>query len=527
MTTNLVETAATAPAVTGPGRIKVGLITPGWGSSGYYSDKVLENAAADRVWPAGTHIFFDHPSESEIHDRPERSVRDLAAVTTEDATWDGTGLVAEAKVIGPYRDLVTDDVFTEAVGMSIRASAETTTGEAGGRKGVIVSRLIEGQSVDLVTRAGRGGKVLAVLESAIAEASTKPWSGFTASDYDDAQWKKACVLDKGEGDTAKQRYGLPVREPAGALNENGVKAAAAALAGARGGVKASPAAKKAAAKKLIALYKQIDADPPASLTKAAGATTEAAITEALTGETRDMLAIALDGDGWVVDHDPDASTVIYRREWRDGDEYRSELLQATYTANGNTATVNDDGVQVRQQVTYVPVAAQSPADEAASQAPNLPAPAGQSTATESQGDDMAHTQIEESELARLRQDSERVQTLESERDDARREVAEHQARDTARPIAAQIVGESDSLPAATQARVVESVLGQLPTTDSGALDEDAFRAAVETARTTAETEVAQIAEALGAGKITGFGGQSTNGEVSEADFDASFTTQEA
>lgn len=48
-----------------PGHIKVGLITPGWGSSGYYAAEVLESAAADRVFPAGTHIYFDHPSASE------------------------------------------------------------------------------------------------------------------------------------------------------------------------------------------------------------------------------------------------------------------------------------------------------------------------------------------------------------------------------------------------------------------------------------------------------------------------------
>lgn len=165
-----------------PGRVLLQLITPGWGSSGYYSPTVLENAATDRVFAAGTHVFFDHPSESERHDRPERSVRDLAMVLDEDARRDDHGgLVAEAKVIGPYRDLITDDVFMEAVGMSIRASADTTIGEAEGRKGTIVTQLIEGVSVDLVTRAGRGGRILAAVESArrdLAEA--------TASDTRDA-----------------------------------------------------------------------------------------------------------------------------------------------------------------------------------------------------------------------------------------------------------------------------------------------------------------------------------------------------
>lgn len=150
-----------------PGRVLLQLITPGWGSSGYYSAPVLENAAADKVWPAGTHAYFDHPSESEDRDRPERSVRDLVMVLAEDAyVGEGGGLVAEANVIGPYRDLVTDPVFMEAVGMSIRASADRTIGEAEGRKGMIVTQLVEGISVDIVTHAGRGGRILAAVESA-------------------------------------------------------------------------------------------------------------------------------------------------------------------------------------------------------------------------------------------------------------------------------------------------------------------------------------------------------------------------
>lgn len=148
------------------GNLLLRLITPGWGSSGYYSESLLQEAATNKVWASGTPVFFDHPSESERHDRPERSVRDLAAVMVTDAHWDGEGLVSEAKVIGPYKDLITDPTFIEAVGMSIRADGEGEVGEAEGREGVIVTSLTEGHSVDLVTKAGRGGKILAVMEAA-------------------------------------------------------------------------------------------------------------------------------------------------------------------------------------------------------------------------------------------------------------------------------------------------------------------------------------------------------------------------
>lgn len=173
MPKRLVESQALTitEADTTTGRLQIGIITPGWGSSGYYSPKVLENAAAAKVFPAGTQMFLDHPGEAERHDRPERSVRDLAAVLAEDAVWDGNGLVAEAKVFSTYRDLLTDPDLAEAIGVSIRAAAEVTTGEAEGRKGVIVTELTEAQSVDFVTKAGRGGRVLAVLESARAQAT--------------------------------------------------------------------------------------------------------------------------------------------------------------------------------------------------------------------------------------------------------------------------------------------------------------------------------------------------------------------
>lgn len=157
----------TVEALDGPsGRLNIQVIDAGWGSSGYYSGKVLENASKDRVFAKGTHMYLDHPSQAEEHDRPERSVRDLAAVLEEDATWNGSALVAKAKVFKPYRELLTDPDVAENIGISIRAYADTTIGEAEGRKGTIITALTEALSVDFVTKAGRGGRVLAVLESA-------------------------------------------------------------------------------------------------------------------------------------------------------------------------------------------------------------------------------------------------------------------------------------------------------------------------------------------------------------------------
>lgn len=92
------------------------------------------------------------------------------------------------------------------------------------------------------------------------------WDG-AASRFDDAQWAKSCILDRGpQFDTPKTRYAFPVLEPNGDLNVNGMHAAAARLNQA----KASPQAKAAAARKLMRLYRQAGEDPPPMMMSMAG-----------------------------------------------------------------------------------------------------------------------------------------------------------------------------------------------------------------------------------------------------------------
>lgn len=98
-------------------------------------------------------------------------------------------------------------------------------------------------------------------------ATDKAWDG-SASRYPSTEaFCKACLIDENDAgeDKVQAKCKLPVYEPGGALNSNAVHSAAAALAGGRGGVKASPASKKAAAKKLIRLYGELKEDPPDSL----------------------------------------------------------------------------------------------------------------------------------------------------------------------------------------------------------------------------------------------------------------------
>lgn len=168
--TALTESTTLTEAVRGQptgSRMRIKLIDAGWGSSGYYSPAVLAEAAKSGVFPAGTHMYLDHPSLSEAVDRPERSVRDLAAVTTSPATFTDGALYAEARVFGPFQQLLAEQ--KDAIGVSIRAAGTAEPGEADGRQGMLITSLTEGVSVDFVTRAGRGGAIVDLLESARTE----------------------------------------------------------------------------------------------------------------------------------------------------------------------------------------------------------------------------------------------------------------------------------------------------------------------------------------------------------------------
>lgn len=145
--------------VTQPGRIRIRLIDEGQGSSGFFPAAVLEQAATDRVFKAGTRMHIDHPRRTDVDDLPERSVKDWVAVLAEDAVWDADthALEADATVFAAWRQVVED--LAPYVGVSIRAYATAAPDGT-------ITRLTEALSVDFVTEAGRGGKVLQVIESA-------------------------------------------------------------------------------------------------------------------------------------------------------------------------------------------------------------------------------------------------------------------------------------------------------------------------------------------------------------------------
>lgn len=103
--------------------------------------------------------------------------------------------------------------------------------------------------------------------------SDKPWGQFSDSDYPTADaFCNASLIDMNPAGQPKTKAlcKLRVNEPNGDLNRNGVHAAAAVLAGARGGVDAAPEMKRAAARKVLALYRSLHEQPPDSITRLAG-----------------------------------------------------------------------------------------------------------------------------------------------------------------------------------------------------------------------------------------------------------------
>lgn len=145
------------------GRYEVTLIDEGWGSSGYYSAEVLERDGP-RIFPIGTHMYMNHPTQTEAIDRPERDLRDLMGTIVSTPRMKGIELVAEVEVKDHWIDFV--ESVKDDSGLSIRANGVAEEGSAAGKDGMIVKALTEGHSVDFVTKAGRGGKIKQLLEHA-------------------------------------------------------------------------------------------------------------------------------------------------------------------------------------------------------------------------------------------------------------------------------------------------------------------------------------------------------------------------
>ena len=153
------------------------------GRSGYCTKELLERDGPS-VFKRGTLMFINHATAAESTARPEGDWTKLAAVTEADAKWmengpDGPALYAPAAVFSKYAEEVREKA--PYTGVSINAYgqyAESATGLPNSKikfdeskiapdgKPGLIGKLLAADSIDLVTKAGRDGKLL--LESAAA-----------------------------------------------------------------------------------------------------------------------------------------------------------------------------------------------------------------------------------------------------------------------------------------------------------------------------------------------------------------------
>lgn len=139
--------------------VAVTIITPGKGSSGEYPPETIKKLAESPIWDSPVHMYMNHATGSERASRPEGDIRELAGVIDGRPVVDDSGaLVGRARIFPEYRDFIRERA--PYIGVSINASGIMAPG-----KDRVIQEITQVDSVDFVTKPGRGGKITAVLES--------------------------------------------------------------------------------------------------------------------------------------------------------------------------------------------------------------------------------------------------------------------------------------------------------------------------------------------------------------------------
>lgn len=162
--TTFTESASLGEKVGGKYRVKI--IAVGQGSSGYYSETLLENYGPT-AFPAGTHVFLNHKTADDEYNQPERKVEAIAGFIDDAPVFEaqgaeGPGLYGTVRFKKDAENLISE--IKDHIGLSIHARGSSSEGPDG-------TPVIETldyhpfNSVDIVTRAGAGGRILELMES--------------------------------------------------------------------------------------------------------------------------------------------------------------------------------------------------------------------------------------------------------------------------------------------------------------------------------------------------------------------------
>ena len=180
----------------------VKIISPGQGTSAYYKEAQL---ARDVAAFTGGLSFIDHPGKAERTDRPERSLRDLVGPIVGVPEYhkegrDGPGVYGAVKVAKHWRPFIEE--LGSTLGISLRAAGTAAFESIGGKRTKVAEKFNPGAGFDFVTRAGRGGKMVPLLESATAAAAgaVEDWLGSAAfQESDSGRTDEERFLDYLEG----------------------------------------------------------------------------------------------------------------------------------------------------------------------------------------------------------------------------------------------------------------------------------------------------------------------------------------
>jgi hypothetical protein len=435
--------------------------------------------------------------------------------------------------------------LADTVGLSIRGEGTGAIGTVAGRTGVVIESLDRGHSVDFVTRAGAGGKLVSLLEAARASQPVREARNVEAWFESRIHMIFTQLADEMYGDGRLSR-------------EERI-----ALSGAVGdALTAFTARLQADAPQLSGrdIY-----DQPAAAGDGSAAVSEAGrrrIGEATSDDVRaaltDAVRAAYANDDltrwvWVRDYDADRHLVWFDVSDReDCDTYQqgyqlaagdplptatltgeqvAVVARTVYTpvpmdaedqaemadaaavgesersAGPATEPAADPAVitEMQQQTDGAPPTASTPIEEAPMSGTNTgPAPGAAGTA---EGTSTVPTAVTEAQRAQATAEQERDTAL-REAADTKRELARFRATDAARPIATTLLAETQ-LPAAAQARVLTQVTAQVPMTEALTLDDVAFRTLVTDAAKAEEAYLASLRESAGEGRVAGLGAPTT------------------
>lgn len=139
-----------------------------WGATAFYPSEVLARDAAI-AFPVGTKMYENHMTDSEIYERPVGDVSKLVGklVTPGEFIADhpeGPGIYADVEFYDSYVERIRE--IGEDIGLSVDGGADYVEGERDQRFGKIVTSIPFIRSVDVVTAAGAGGKLITIKESA-------------------------------------------------------------------------------------------------------------------------------------------------------------------------------------------------------------------------------------------------------------------------------------------------------------------------------------------------------------------------